>query len=109
MSPGYEAHILKESSPKMLAMLHNPGQNLIVTDTKAFKYKPHTGSRTREKFSIINKHIKSFQEFLLPTNPIKPRGQYLQTGRKLTDVLNENIRLLDLDDKIKFSYSAEKR
>lgn len=109
LSPGYEVHILKESSPKMLAMLHNPGQNLIVTDTKGFKYKPHTGSRTREKINIINKHIKSLQEFLLPTNPIKPRGEYLQTGRNLTDVLNENIRLLDLDDKIKFSYSPEKR
>lgn len=109
LSPGCEVHILKEFSPKLLVMFHNPGQNLIVTDTKTLKYKPHTGSRTREKINIINHHIMSLQEFILPTNPIKPRGEYLRTGRTLSDVLNENIRLLDLEDKIKFSYSPEKR
>lgn len=109
LATGYELHIPLESSRKMLAMLHYSAQNMVLTETKSFKYKPHTGSRTREKIKIINKHIKSFQEILLPTNPIKPRGTYLQTGRTLADVLNENIRLLDLEDKIKFSYSPEKR
>lgn len=106
---GYEVYILLESSRKMLAMFHYSAQNLVLTETKSFRYKPPAGSRTREKIKIVNKHIKSFHDILLPTNPIKPRGEYLQTGKNLADALNENIRLLDLQDKIKFSYSPEKR
>ena len=106
---GYEVRILKDFSPKILGMLDHSSRDLIITETKNFKYKTPSGPRTREKITVINKHIASLQEIPLPTNRIKPRGEYFQTGKKLAEDFNENLRLLDLEDKIKFSYSPETR
>lgn len=108
IATGHEVHIPIESSPKMLAMLHYSAQNLNLTETKSFKYKSLTGPRTREKIKIVNKQIQSFREYLLSTKPIQSGEQYLQTGKQLADTLNENVRLLNLKDKIKFTYSSEK-
>ena len=82
---------------------------LIITETKNFKYKTPSGSRTREKITVINKHLASLQEIPIPTNRIKPHGEYFQTGKKTAEDFNENLHLLDLKDKIKFLYSLKTR
>lgn len=109
ISLGHEVHISVESSPKLLSMLQYSAQNLVLTDTKSFKFKSLTGPRTREKIKIINKQIKGFRDIVLSTNLIEFSGQHLKKTKQLVDALNENARLLNLGDKIKFSYSSEKQ
>ena len=57
-------------------MLNHSSRDLVITETKSFKYKVPIGSRKREKITVIKKHVASFQEILLPINWIKPRGEY---------------------------------
>lgn len=109
MALGYELHILNESAPKMLDVLSRPRQDLILSTRSSFKFKSPKGSRTREKFKIINYNIKSMREIILPVNLIKPRGGYSLTEEKLPEILNENIRVLNLENDIKFTYMLENR
>lgn len=106
---GYELQIEHDSAPKMLDVLSRSRQDLILSTRNSFKFKSPTGSRSREKFKIINYNIKSMREIILPVNLIKPRGGYSLTEEKIAEILNENIRLLDLENSLKFAYRAEKR
>lgn len=45
----------------------------------------------------------------MPVNLIKPRGGYSLTEEKLPEILNENIRVLNLENDIKFTYVLENR
>ena len=59
-------------------MLDHSSRDLLITKTKSFVYKVPS-----KKIKIINKHTMSFQGIPLPTNRIKPCGEYLQTGEKI--------------------------
>lgn len=107
---GHEIHIRKDSAPKMLGVLSRSHQDLIVGIRNSFKFKSPTGPRTREQLKIINYNIKSMREIVLPVNPIRPPGGYiLIKEEKLSEILNENIRVLDLENYIKFTHAVEKK
>lgn len=107
ISDGFEVMIEALSAPKLLYMLHLPNENIVITTSGVYQFRPSQISLASNGFTIISKKPKSVINHILPFNRIKPRkSEY--ANEDVFKILNANIELLELQDYLTINYQPAK-
>lgn len=107
IATGFEIMIEAASAPKLLYMLHLPNEDILITTSGVYQFRPSQLSLASNAFSIINKKPKNIINHILPFNRIKPRKSG-DSNEDIFKILNANIELLELQDYLIIDYQPAK-
>lgn len=107
ISDGFEIVIEKTSAPQLLYMIHLPNENIVISTSIVYHFRPPQLSLASHSFSIINKKLKNVINHVLPFTRIKPKKQKNQ-NEDVFRILNANIELLELQEYLTIEYQATK-
>lgn len=103
ISEGFEVHLSKKHSFKMLHMFGLPTEDHVFKESKQFRFTPLPENK-EQLFSVINRNPKHIQKHLIPIAPIQ------NIRNKDIDVfssISKNISDLKLGNYITFIYDKE--
>lgn len=104
---GIEIHLSKETSSKLLYMLHLPNEDYIVKRTTKMRLRSST-ELLEQIFKVVNKNPINTSKHIIPLTQIKEKFRGINNKNVIFSNIAENIKGLELENYVLFKYEPIK-